>query len=75
MTELRDPFADVNCITAGTNTTYVYVARMDAPAAAQDQNGIKMILINREFLEQIKDEILRTAIERGLRVARHEELA
>lgn len=72
MTELRDPFADVNCITAGTNTTYVYVDRMDAPAAAQDQNGIKMILINREFLEQIKDEVLRTAIERGLRV--HEGL-
>ena len=69
---MRDPFADVNSITAGTNTTYVYVDQLDAPAAAQDDKGIKMVFINREFLEQIKDEILRTAIERGLRV--HEGL-
>jgi hypothetical protein len=69
---LRDPYADVNSITAGTNTTYVYVDQLDAPAAAADDNGIKMILINRTFLEKIKDEVLRTAIERGLRV--HEGL-
>ncbi len=69
---MRDPYADVNSITAGTNTTYVYVDQLDAPAAAADDNGIKMILINRTFLEKIKDEILRTAIERGLRV--HEGL-
>ena len=69
---MRDPFADVNSITAGTNTTYVYVDQLDAPAAAQDDKGIRMVFINRKFLEQIKDEILRTAIERGLRV--HEGL-
>jgi hypothetical protein len=51
---------------------YVYVDQMDAPASAQDDKGIGMILINRAFLEQIKDEVLRTAIERGLRV--HEGL-
>ena len=69
---MRDPFADVNSITAGTNTTYVYVDHMDAPASAQDDKGIKMVFINRAFLEQVKDEVLRTAIERGLRV--HEGL-
>ncbi len=83
---MRDPFADVNSITAGTNTSYLYDDQMDAPASAQDADGIRMIFINRAFLEQIKDEVPRMAVERGLRVhegleivygeiARHDELA
>lgn len=69
---MRDPFADVNSITAGTNTSYLYDDQMDAPASAQDADGIRMIFINRAFLEQIKDEVPRMAVERGLRV--HEGL-
>lgn len=65
---MQDIFADVNSITQGTNTTYLYVDEVDAPAAATVQAGIATILINRGFLENIKDEKLRTAVERGLRV-------
>jgi hypothetical protein len=65
---MHDFFADVNSITQGKNTVYIYVDQMDAPAAATVRDGMGTILINRGFLEQIRDETLRTTVERGLRV-------
>ncbi len=66
--EHAEIFADVDAVAAGLNVSVVYVDELEAPAAAVDQNGVKLILINRSFLEKIPDEVLRTVAEKGLRL-------
>jgi len=61
-------FADVDSVTAGLNISYVYVDELEAPAAAVDYDGVKLILINRSFLAKIPDNVLRTVAEKGLRL-------
>ena len=60
-------FADVDSVTADLGVSYVYVDELEAPAAAQYQNGIRLIFINRSFLEKVPDRVLRTVAEAGLR--------
>ncbi len=61
-------FADVDAVAADLGVSVVHVDELEAPAAAVDQNGVKLILINRSFLEKIPDEVLRTVAEKGLRL-------
>jgi uncharacterized protein YegL len=60
-------FADVDSVTADLGVSYVYVDTLEAPAAAQSKNGVRLIFINRGFLEKIHDRVLRTVAEAGLR--------
>jgi uncharacterized protein YegL len=68
MMEHTKIFADVDAVAADLGVSYVYVDELEAPAAAVDQNGVKLILINRSFLEKIPDEVLSTVAEKGLRL-------
>ncbi len=61
-------FADVDAVAADLNVSVVHVDELEAPAAAVNQNGVKLILINRSFLEKIPGEVLRTVAEKGLRL-------
>jgi uncharacterized protein YegL len=65
---MQDIFADVDAVAADLNVSVVHVDELEAPAAAVDQNGVKLILINRSFLEKIPDKVLRTVAEKGLRL-------
>lgn len=64
---MNDLFADVDSITSNLNVSYVYVDELEAPAAATYQNGVRLILIDRSFLEKIPDNVLRMVAEAGLR--------
>jgi len=63
----QDIFADVDAVTAGTGISYVYVDDFEAPAGATFEDNVKLIIINRKFLMDIKDEVKRVAAEKGLR--------
>jgi len=61
-------FADVDAVAADLNVSVVYVDELEAPAAAVNKDGVRLILINRSFLAKIHDEVLRTVAEKGLRL-------
>ena len=67
---MRDSHADVKSITAGHGVSYVYVDEDlgGGPAGATVHDGIKLILVNRKFLEDIKDPVMRDVVESGLLV-------
>ena len=62
-------FADVEAITVGRSVSYTYVDGFIAPAGVmKSKKGERwIVVIDREFLSQVKDETMRVVLEKGLR--------
>jgi hypothetical protein len=63
-----DSFSDVDAVIAGENAVCVAVDDFEAPAATVYRNGAYTVVVNRRFLQSIRDPALRLAVEKGLRI-------